>query len=379
MKKSILLFAATLFAAATFAQTPTVSASSVTFKYCESTSSAISITIPAGLLPYIWNGEYIDEFGTSVHTLVNARGCDSIVAVTLNDAKGAIPFAFSISADKQVYFSQGPLQYCAAPTSGETTHKVATPVNSFQQGIFRFAEHQYDFVGNAEKGNVYANGKKCNNLKFASDYNGWIDMFCFGASGYENKYPYVENDYKSIDTYSDLNYNSNDKYYDWGVFNAISNGGNVPEKWFVLNDDQWKYLLETRVDAAKKVAYATVAGYSGTVLLPDEWVLPQGLSFDPEEGASVNVYTAEQWKLMEANGAIFFNHEGGYLQRSNSINYSCYCYPYSWYSGTAYWISSNATGNGPNNSTYAGSKSISSLLPYHKASVRLVRYTTTTF
>lgn len=376
MKKSILLFAATLFAAATFAQTPTVSASSVTFKYCETTDTAFSITVPAGMLPYFYNGEYVEEFGTSVHTLVNARGCDSIVALTLVDSKGAIPFAFTIDENgTKVYFSQGNLQYCAAPTSGETEHKVAYPENDTQKGIFRFAEHQYDFVGDKTIGNVYKDGSKCNNLKYAEDYTGWIDVFPWGASGYESRYPYLESS-ADISSYSNIDYDSYQKYYDWGMFNAISNGGNNPGEWFMLNFSQWDYLLNSRDDAHKKIANATVNGVRGTILLPDNWNLPQGVSFEPEESYTVNTYTEEQWKLMEANGAIFLLAYGGYM----------YYYSNHWIcdENSYYWESSNQSGYGSyrdamyapiqssmngNSLSYYGSN----LEAGNRASVRLVR------
>ena len=62
---------------------------------------------------------------------------------------GAINGLFSVSPSKQVYFSQGNLQYQASTNT------------------WRFAEHQYDYVGgivntSVEYGNVYYDGIKCN-------------------------------------------------------------------------------------------------------------------------------------------------------------------------------------------------------------------------
>ena len=56
---------------------------------------------------------------------------------------GAIKAAFSVSADKQIYFSQGNLQYQAST------------------GTWRFAEHQYDMIGS-------------DNSNISSSYSGWI-------------------------------------------------------------------------------------------------------------------------------------------------------------------------------------------------------------
>lgn len=375
MKKSILLFAATLFAAATFAQTPTVSASSVTFKYCETTDTAFSITVPAGMLPYFYNGEYIDEFGTSVHTLVNARGCDSIVAVTLVDSKGAIPFAFTIDENgTKVYFSQGNLQYCAAPTSGPTTHKVANPTGSTQPGIFRFAEHQYDFVGNASVGNVYENNTKCNNIKLAEDYSGWIDLFTWGGTGYggDGYEPYSASSAGSPGHNQSINYSSNQKYYDYGIFNAISNGGNEPGMWIMLTNQQWGYIFDGRTNAHKKIATAKVAGITGTILLPDEWTLPQGLSFEPLGNTTNNTYTAEQWKLMEANGAVFLMNNGYMSRDNNKYTYQtspAYYWTTTWNDNPYVYQGIMATSES-NNVLYHYANQI---YPYYRASVRLVR------
>lgn len=58
--------------------------------------------------------------------------------------------AFSVSADKQVVFSAGNLQY--HPANDE----------------WRFAENQYDYIG-AANGNI------------AADYDGWIDSFSWST------------------------------------------------------------------------------------------------------------------------------------------------------------------------------------------------------
>ena len=34
--------------------------------------------------------------------------------------------------------------------------------------------------------------------------------------------------------------------YDWGVNNAISNGGNEAGLWRTLTIEEWKYLMESR-------------------------------------------------------------------------------------------------------------------------------------
>ena len=198
---------------------------------------------------------------------------------------GVIKAAFSVSANKQVYFSQGNLQYQASTS------------------MWRFAEHQYDIIGD-------------DNSKISSSYSGWIDLFGWGTSGYNNKFPYM-----TSKTQSDYGNGSNDiagTNYDWGVYNAISNGGNKAGMWRTLTKNEWEYLISTRTDATSKYAVAKVNNIVGVILLPDTWTLPDGLTFTsgvaddsgPEYYATMNSYTASEWAKMEANGAVFLPAAG---------------------------------------------------------------------
>ena len=84
---------------------------------------------------------------------------------------------------------------------------------------------------------------------------------------------------------------------------------------YVLSSDEWTYLIVTR-DAGKEQrdALGTVKGEKGLILLPDDWVQPEGIPvFQPvTKGAHYenNVYTAEQWATMEDAGAIFLPCRG---------------------------------------------------------------------
>ncbi|MBO7125788.1 MAG: hypothetical protein J6V74_08115, partial [Bacteroidales bacterium] len=198
---------------------------------------------------------------------------------------GAIMAAFSISDSKQIYFSQGNLQYQAST------------------GTWRFAEHQYDIIGS-------------DNSNISSSYSGWIDLFGWGTSGYNGKNPFMT----STD-YSDYGDGSNDiagTNYDWGVYNAISNGGNQAGQWRTLTYNEWSYLINSRANASSKYGVATVNNVNGLVLLPDSWTLPNGVTFTSgvanDYGSdyykTVNNYSAEEWSKMEANGAVFLPAAG---------------------------------------------------------------------
>ena len=46
------------------------------------------------------------------------------------------------------------------------------------------------------------------------------------------------------------------------------------------------------------------------ILLPDDWQLPEGLSFTPYDGSTVNHYTQAQWQQMEDAGAVIIPAAG---------------------------------------------------------------------
>ena len=194
--------------------------------------------------------------------------------------QGELKGVFSVSPTKKVHFSKGNLQYRASTNT------------------WRFAEHQYDIIGGG-------------NSNISSTYNGWIDLFGWGTSGYNGKKPYMTSTNSSIygNGISDI-IGTN---YDWGVYNKISNGGNLKGLWRTLSYSGWDYLISKRPNASQKYGLACVSGVNGLVLLPDSWTLPSGLLFTsgvagsvgPEYYKSVNMYTLSEWSKMEANGAVF--------------------------------------------------------------------------
>ena len=168
---------------------------------------------------------------------------------TFPTSANPIDVQFSVSATQKVYFSPGNLQWSA--TNGgntATTHAVAG--NGTAAGTWRFAPNQWDTIG-------------ANNSNVSSTYTGWIDLFGWGTSGYNNKYPYMTST-TDID-YGNGNNNILGTNYDWGVYNAIYNPKtqttDAPGTWRTLTKDQWVYLLNTRPTASSiRYAKATVCG-----------------------------------------------------------------------------------------------------------------------
>ena len=213
---------------------------------------------------------------------------------------GTIDFAFSVSADKKIYFSQGNLQYQAST------------------GTWRFAEHQWNFVGTQTPDEYGYSGGTVNgsdNANISKNYEGWIDLFGWGTSGYNGKNPYMTS-YSRSD-YGDGSNDIAGTSYDWGVTNAISNGGKQAGLWRTITSNELDYLIYKRTNASSKIGVAIVNNVNGLVLLPDDWTLPSGVTFnsgygeyDTEFYEFGNNYSVEEWSKMESNGAVFLPAAG---------------------------------------------------------------------
>ena len=229
------------------------------------------------------------------------------------------PDGFWVSNTKQIRFSQGNLQY---QPSTQT---------------WRFAEHQYDIIG-AETNSV-------NIVK--SSYSGWLDLFTWASSGYSsNKAPYKK--YNRDDFYNteSVFYPTSDiagTKYDWGEFNAISNGGNRAGQWRTLTIEEFQYLHKKRPNAKNLTGFGRVNGVEGRIYLPHGWKTPEGLNFVAEKGN--NIYTKSEWIRMEENGAIFLPRGGEYYFRpfdSNPWETAGYFDNWSYWSSSVSWIEKKA-------------------------------------
>ena len=235
-------------------------------------------------------------------------------APTTEEEEGLLPGLFSVSETKKVRFSQGNLQFNATLGS----HKRAD--GTTQQGTWRIAEHQWDYVGNADilYGTVFHDDAKSDNTLMAEDYDGWIDLFNWGNSGWENSYPPYdyENYYKPSGNFTLTGEHEN---ADWGVFNAISNAGDQPGMWRTLSYDEWNYLYSKRENFKNLRSLGTVCGVFGYIFLPDNWVLPKDLTFTANANYTKNVYSPNQWKRMEEAGAIFLPAAGMTNNGKNTV------------------------------------------------------------
>lgn len=247
---------------------------------------------------YSSDGNVCTKTITSGHSFRIER--NGIFTITLNNDNlefvpdaGALNGEFSVSPTKKVRFSQGDLMY-----TGFGTHSVAD--GGMAEGTWRFAHTQYVYNSNSSSGSSYATQ--------------WISGYGWGTSGWNSGANYYM-PYQTGGSYSDYYPGGNPEnnlegpyaYADWGVYNAILNGGNQPQQWRTLSSDEWDYLLNQRRGHSVKWGIASVAGVQSLVILPDSWILPAGVEFNEGptlNGTVLNRYSAYQWSLMEAAGAV---------------------------------------------------------------------------
>ncbi|MBQ6724298.1 MAG: hypothetical protein IJQ84_07315 [Paludibacteraceae bacterium] len=235
------------------------------------------------------------------------------MASSMYATEGALRGRFAISATDTVAFSRGNLQYQPSTST------------------WRFAENQWDFVGTA-------NGR-IRHYQYSPEgwvwtYKGWLDLFGWGTGNNP-----------TASTSTNSNYGS---FTDWGR-NAISNGGKKANLWRTLTKDEWDYLFRGRENAASLYANGTVSGVNGSIILPDNWVIPADLHFKPSNStdstAAPNNYTADEWMFMEMAGAVFLP-----ITYERSMDWqSEYCTAVYQENTARYWTS---TPNGTNGAYY---------------------------
>ena len=264
---------------------------------------------------YASDGSVCTKTITEGHSFTIVRS--GIFTITLNNDNlqfepnaGLLSGEFSVSPSQKVRFSQGNLMY-----TGFGTHAVAT--GGTAEGTWMFGDGW-----NNSSGDAYS-------LK-------WIGRFAWGTSGWNsgaNCYlPYQIGESQDYMPGGDASNNLTGSYAnaDWGVYNAIFNGGSQPGLWRTLSADEWDYLLNQRTGHSVKWGVAQVGGLGESlVILPDRFSLPDGLDFN--EGTSLsdeywdftlNQYSSEQWAQMEAAGAVLLLvtqwNGGGYWSTTTS-------------------------------------------------------------
>jgi len=232
--------------------------------------------------------------------------------------QGTLPGLFSVGEGRQVRFSQGNLQYYP------------------DDERWRFAERQWDFVGaqcpviqlgDANIGTVYSNGVQYDNTQVGRYYAGWVDLFGWGTSGWNNGNTYYKPFEFAGHIFENRNYGPPGNYdlagdyaqADWGVHNTISNGGS--RQWRTPTAAEYNYLLlERETPSGIRFAMAIVAGVHGMIVLPDDWNESTYYfrAVNVIGVCSVNIVMAGEWlDVLEPAGAVFLPAGGVRYQFSD--------------------------------------------------------------
>ena len=243
--------------------------------YWSSTTSADS------LVSYLYfNSQYL------ISDSYNQRS-NAFSVRLVQDCAAFVPKPFTVAQGRQVTFSQGNLWH------------------HLRKGVWRFAPHQYDYIGNA-------------NITFEGALADSIDLFAWSSNNPKTPFGVTVGwDYDCEDYCGD--------FVDWGT-NIIN--GEPAGTWRTLSESEWTYLFCSRTDADQLFGFTTVGDITGVVILPDGWTTSQGVTFTPstEHGlkydgygyyqadnydfSTRNVYTLADWLKMEAAGAVFLPDAG---------------------------------------------------------------------
>lgn len=302
------------------------------------------------LFPYNGNASLTTQ--KTFHTQANETPAPPTPPTPPSDVpEGAINGLFTINDNgDKIYFSQGNLQYQASTNT------------------WRFAENQWDVIGEA-------------NINVSPTYDGWIDLFGWGTSGYNHgavcyqpwSTSQSEEDYFVYGSPS-MNLYDQTGQADWG-YNVISNGGN-DNKWRTLTSDELEFLFyRPNIAPGMHYAKAMVNGVNGLILLPDNWdssILNLNDTDKIDAYFNSNVIGLTDWTtVLQSNGAVFIPITGCRFDSSIYDVDRAGCYWTSSYNNDSFFY-------GANTFDFGGSSLYNSLhftagARYRGASVRLVQ------
>lgn len=242
----------------------------------------------------------------------------------------------------------GNLKVISAP--GNLQFKTGSNNNYNDRGEFRFADNQYDYIGNGNgtvsgsNNQIYMPSGNTNHI-YVHSYstnNNWIDLFGWATSGsrQSSTNPDIANSGHNVRTGCYANPNTGNygpegsgvanTAYDWGANNSFFLGSG----WRTLTGAEWYYLMKTRsassLNGTDDARFACVTLHidnmdiKGTFIFPDHLHWPIGVPYPTTINAANTAfsptYTSSQWDLLEAEGVWFLPAAGYRNTATNSIN-----------------------------------------------------------
>lgn len=240
------------------------------------TASATGYTSETFTVPAIDDNQYLTNNGDGYNI--------TMVAIPYIDAN------FTVASGRTVKFSKGNLQAVFASASTSTC-------------TWRFADHQYDFVGNASANPAVGD----NQVTTAGtvDLFGWVgansSLAAYGINNNDNHAAYGNTKGEALKD-------------DWGNL-TIENAGGY--SWRTLTKDEWNYVINTRTTTSNhRFVRANVCGKNGAILLPDNWdddtyTLNNYNNTDFNTAPySGNTIDANGWATLESAGCVFLPNSG---------------------------------------------------------------------
>lgn len=230
---------------------------------------------------------------TKTKTSVNLPR-NSIVTLTSSDTPEEdteISGYYSISPSCKVVFSKGNLQHRGGCNSSDDYGTN-----------WHFADHQYDYYGDA---NV--------NGTFEEQLGENVDLFSFSCS---DELWYYGSSNSGVHSYGLRSQESSETYYngdfaDWG---ELVIDGDPAKTWFTLSKTEWEYLLTGRPGARGLRVNVNIIGIPnhptgessihGVLLFPDDWSLdrlPAGVTLNTEQ---INNISYDVFRRIEAVGCV---------------------------------------------------------------------------
>ena len=208
---------------------------------------------------------------------------------------GYVDGKISVAQGKQIYAAAGNLQYIGSETTV----------------VWKFADNQWDMIGTSQ-GTAVANANR--------------DLFGWGTSGYNGKYPYM-----TSTTNTDYPIPIVGTNYDWGIYHSpesgslgggvlFANGGGLSWRKSTMLEGEFfsgavteSYGIRVKEFGTGNwqplIGWGIVNGVKGLLILPDNWDGSMDPEFVYNSSAWANEYdetTTPRWSAMEAYGVAFF-------------------------------------------------------------------------